>query len=194
MLRFKGVFPLKKSLTCESFSDSSACITVFSGRCASNPVSTLGIRIIFEPSINPLSLSDPSCSSFSRCSKQMRSLATFNFFAMIFLRFSTELDTSTTTVKLPPVVVVIFNVIGGGGGGGGNDNDEDFTWFDDDGDDVDEGDEVAVLEEEADCDDDDGNAAEDSVVADDGPHPRVISRESLLPDDLSIFPFFFNND
>lgn len=34
MLRFNGVFPLRKSLTWESFSDSSACITVFSGRWA----------------------------------------------------------------------------------------------------------------------------------------------------------------
>lgn len=32
MLRFSGVLPLRKSLTCESLSDSSACITVFSGR------------------------------------------------------------------------------------------------------------------------------------------------------------------
>lgn len=34
MLRFSGVFPLKKSLTWLSLSDSSACMTVFSGRCA----------------------------------------------------------------------------------------------------------------------------------------------------------------
>lgn len=170
--------------------------------------------MIFEPSINPLSLSDPSCSSFSRCSKQMRSLATFNFFAMIFFRFSTELVTSTTTVKLPPVVVVIFNVMGGGGGGGGNDIDEDedddddvdafpdfaiataVAGFDDDDavddDDEGEGDEVAVFEEDDDDGDDDDNVAESEVVdADDGPHPRVISRESLLPDDLSIFVFIF---
>lgn len=34
MLRLSGVFPLKKSLTWLSFRDSSACITVFSGRWA----------------------------------------------------------------------------------------------------------------------------------------------------------------
>lgn len=32
MLRFRGVLPLRKSFTCESLRDSSACITVFSGR------------------------------------------------------------------------------------------------------------------------------------------------------------------
>lgn len=50
---------------------------------------------------------------FSLCSKQMRSLATFNFFATIFFRFSTELWCSTVTEKEPPVVVLMFNVIGG---------------------------------------------------------------------------------
>lgn len=34
MLRFSGVLPLKKSLTWESFNDSNACMTVFSGRWA----------------------------------------------------------------------------------------------------------------------------------------------------------------
>lgn len=34
ILKFNGVLPLKKSLTCESFKDSKACITVFSGRWA----------------------------------------------------------------------------------------------------------------------------------------------------------------
>lgn len=32
MLKLSGVLPLRKSLTCASLSDSSACITVFSGR------------------------------------------------------------------------------------------------------------------------------------------------------------------
>lgn len=34
MFRFRGDLPLRKSFTCESFSDSSACITVLSGRWA----------------------------------------------------------------------------------------------------------------------------------------------------------------
>lgn len=34
MLRLRGVLPLRKSFTWLSFRDSSACITVFSGRCA----------------------------------------------------------------------------------------------------------------------------------------------------------------
>ena len=48
---------------------------------------------------------------FSRCSRHIRSLATFSFFARIFLRFSTEFWLSTKTVKHPPVVVFMFNVI-----------------------------------------------------------------------------------
>lgn len=48
---------------------------------------------------------------FSRCSKHIRSLATFSFFAMIFFKLSTVIWLSTTTEKLPPVVVVILRVI-----------------------------------------------------------------------------------
>lgn len=50
------------------------------------------------------------CNYFSRCSRHIRSLATFSFFATIFLRFSTDVWLSTLTEKLPPVVVLIFNV------------------------------------------------------------------------------------
>lgn len=48
---------------------------------------------------------------FSRCSKQIRSFATFSFLATIFFRFSTDMWLSTLTEKHPPVVVLIFNVI-----------------------------------------------------------------------------------
>lgn len=41
----------------------------------------------------------------------MRSLATFNFLAIIFFRFSTLMCDSTLTAKLPPVVVLIFRLI-----------------------------------------------------------------------------------
>lgn len=50
---------------------------------------------------------------FSRCSKHIRSLDTFNFLATIFFRFSTDVWLSTLTEKQPPVVVLIFNVICG---------------------------------------------------------------------------------
>lgn len=49
----------------------------------------------------------------SRCSKHIRSLATRSFLAMIFFRFSTVLELSTSTEKLPPVVVEMLSVIGG---------------------------------------------------------------------------------
>lgn len=48
---------------------------------------------------------------FSRCSKHIRSLATFNFLAMIFFKFSTDIWLSTFTENEPPVVVLMFNVI-----------------------------------------------------------------------------------
>lgn len=48
---------------------------------------------------------------FSRCNKHIRSLATFNFFATIFLRFSTDVWLSTLTEKQPPVVVFTLSVI-----------------------------------------------------------------------------------
>lgn len=47
----------------------------------------------------------------SRCSKQIRSLATFSFLAMIFFRASTVIEVSTGTVKLPPVVVDMLSLI-----------------------------------------------------------------------------------
>lgn len=50
---------------------------------------------------------------FSRCSRHIRSLATFSFLATIFFRFSTDVWLSTLTEKQPPVVVLIFNVICG---------------------------------------------------------------------------------
>lgn len=48
ILKFNGVFPLRKSFTCESFSDSSACITVFSGRWACNQERMESISDIFD--------------------------------------------------------------------------------------------------------------------------------------------------
>lgn len=50
---------------------------------------------------------------FSRCNKQIRSLATFSFLAIIFFKFSTEICGSTVTPKLPPVVVFIFKLMWG---------------------------------------------------------------------------------
>lgn len=49
--------------------------------------------------------------NFSRCNKHIRSLATFNFLATIFFKFSTDVWLSTLTEKQPPVVVFTFNVI-----------------------------------------------------------------------------------
>lgn len=49
----------------------------------------------------------------SRCNKHIRSLATRSFLAMIFFKFSTVLELSTSTEKLPPVVVEMLSVIGG---------------------------------------------------------------------------------
>lgn len=54
-----------------------------------------------------------SINYLSRCNKQIRSLATFSFFAIIFLKFSTVITFSTTTENVPPVVVDIFTVIAG---------------------------------------------------------------------------------
>ena len=89
MVRFRGALPDRKSFTCESFRLSNACITLCSGRCASRPVSTLGNNVSRLPSCRRFSSSVPSRSSLSRCSKQMRSLATFSLLEMIFFRFST---------------------------------------------------------------------------------------------------------
>lgn len=48
----------------------------------------------------------------SRNNKEILSLDTLSFLAIVFLRFSTELCGSATTVKLPPVVVCTFKVMG----------------------------------------------------------------------------------
>lgn len=58
--RFSGDLPLRKSFTWLSFRDSNACMTVFSARWAKSPVSTFGVNINFDPSMRPLSRSDPS--------------------------------------------------------------------------------------------------------------------------------------
>ena len=52
--------------------------------------------------------------NLSRCSKQIRSFATFSLFEMIFLRFSTVSVRSTVRSNCPPVVGVMLIVISSG--------------------------------------------------------------------------------
>lgn len=99
----------------------------------------------------------------SRNNKEILSLDTLSFLAIVFLRFSTELCGSATTVKLPPVVVCTLSVMGICGAA------------------------LAVLIGQLDFAADDDGGAEDEGAAGGGavwePHPKL----SLSPVEVLLF-------